>query len=55
MKNEQTVYQVSAAARSFVRFLDMRPQWQQRIMRWCMGYKACHYLEMLRRSLEDLQ
>ncbi len=53
MKNEQTVYQVSAAARNFVRFYHERTPWQRQVIRWCLGYKACHYLEMLDSLTED--
>ena len=48
-----TMYVIVAATRSFLLFLDMRPRWQQQIIRWCLGYKACHYLDMIRRETKD--
>lgn len=51
--NEETIYKVNAAARNFLRFFHERPQWQQQMIRWCLGYKACHYLEVLDRAIED--
>jgi len=52
--SEETNCKVHAASRNLLRFYHERPIWQQQIIKWLLGYKACHYLEMLDSLFEDM-
>lgn len=38
---------IHALARNYYREMNNRPAWAYHLMRWCLGYKGCFYLDSL--------
>lgn len=55
MRDNTDLIRVLTAARGFLNILNDRPAWAYHMARWCLGYKACFYLDSLDMAVKDCE
>ena len=46
---------IRVLVRNYQREFNSRPAWMRRLAQWCLGYKACAYLDFLLQEVSALQ